>query len=43
MSDELNLYPRSEAILGHGFMANPSPQTSDYLQRKFAFLDEVLD
>lgn len=40
--NQLNLYPKSEAVLGHGFMANPGPKTDDYLKLKFAFLTDVL-
>lgn len=40
---ELVLYPRSEAELGHGFMAEPSRWTDDYNARKLAFLQRVLD
>lgn len=39
---ELILYPRDEAELGHGFMAQASPWTEDYNRRKIAFLDAVM-
>lgn len=39
---ELVLYPRSEATLGHGFMAQSSTWTDDYNRRKIAFLDQTL-
>lgn len=38
---ELVLYPRSDAELGHGFMAQSSEWTNDYNQRKVAFLTKV--
>ncbi|MCE0485716.1 alpha/beta hydrolase [Ornithinimicrobium sediminis] len=38
---ELVLYPRSDAELGHGFMAQPSAWTDDYNRRKLTFLAEV--
>lgn len=39
---ELVLYPRTEAELGHGFMAQPSRWTDEYNTRKIAFLERVL-
>lgn len=34
----LNLYATSDAVLGHGFMASPSPWTDDYNEQKLEFL-----
>lgn len=39
---DLVLYSRSEAELGHGFMAQPSRWTDDYNARKVSFLQRVL-
>lgn len=42
VENSLVLYPVSEAVLGHGYMAAPSPSTDDYNERKVAFLNAVL-
>lgn len=43
VQNELLLYSKDEAVLGHGFMASPSKWTDDYQAKKLAFLETILD
>ncbi|MDX2937799.1 alpha/beta hydrolase [Streptomyces ipomoeae] len=42
VAHSLDLHPRSEAILGHGYMSSASRWTDDYNRRKLEFLTSVL-